>query len=111
MQAELSKGGDSLLSKVMAAFARPTRLVSSQAVSPDAQVDAQLFEADEERQLQAAYHEVASKVDHYKLLTMIWLYLAITGYDSAALRTCEWHLGGVLGVLSANCRQPSSLRQ
>lgn len=63
MQAELSKGGDSLLSKVMAAFARPTRLVSSQAVSPDAQVDAQLFEADEERQLQAAYHEVASKVD------------------------------------------------
>ena len=68
MQAELSKGGDSLLSKVMAAFARPTRLVSSQAVSPDAQVDAQLFEADEERQLQAAYHEVASKVDHYKLL-------------------------------------------
>lgn len=46
----------------MAAFARPTRLVSSQAVDPDAQVDDQLFELEEEDQLQLAYQQVASQV-------------------------------------------------
>ncbi len=62
MQAELSRGSSSVLSKVMAAFARPTRLVSSQAVDADAQVDEQLFEIEEERQLLASYQQVASKV-------------------------------------------------
>ena len=55
-------GSSSMLSKVMAAFARPTRLVSSQAMDADAQVDEQLFEVEEERQLLASYQRVASKV-------------------------------------------------
>lgn len=62
MQAELSRGSSSVLSKVMAAFARPTRLVSSQAMDSNAQVDEQLFEVEEERQLLASYQQVASKV-------------------------------------------------
>ena len=62
LQAELSRGSSSVLSKVMAAFARPTRLVSSQAMDADAQVDEQLFEVEEERQLLASYQQVASKV-------------------------------------------------
>ncbi|DBA71104.1 TPA: hypothetical protein ACH3X2_011520 [Trebouxia sp. C0005] len=62
LQAELSRGSSSVLSKVMAAFARPTRLVSSQAVDADAQVDEHLFELEEERQLLASYQQVAAKV-------------------------------------------------
>ena len=61
-QAELSKGSDSLLSKVMAAFARPTRLCNSQKIDSSTDVDAQLFELEEERQLQVAFQQVASKV-------------------------------------------------
>ena len=64
VQAEISKGSDSLLSKVMAAFARPTRLVNSQKIDGSTTVDAQLFELEEERQLQAAFQRVASKVWH-----------------------------------------------
>ena len=60
----MSKGSVGVLSKVMAAFARPTRLVNSQAASSNAQVDDELFEAEEERQLQAAYQRVASKVGY-----------------------------------------------
>ena len=57
-----SKGSDSLLSKVMAAFARPTRLCNSQKIDSSTDVDAQLFELEEERQLQVAFQQVASKV-------------------------------------------------
>ncbi len=62
LQDELSRGSSSVLSKVMAAFARPTRLVGSQAMDSSAQVDEQLFEVEEERQLLASYQQVASKV-------------------------------------------------
>ena len=62
VQAELSKGSDSLLSKVMAAFARPTRLCNSQKIDVSTDVNAQLFELEEERQLQMAFQQVASKV-------------------------------------------------
>lgn len=61
-QAEMSKGEAGLLSKVMAAFARPTRLVNSQKVGPDTQVDDKLFQEEEERQLHLVYQQVASQV-------------------------------------------------
>ena len=46
----------------MAAFARPTRLVNSQKVDPTTQVDDQLFQEEEEKQLQLVYQQVASEV-------------------------------------------------
>lgn len=51
-----------MLTKVMAAFARPTRLVKSQKVDPSTKVDDKLFEVEEERQLQLVYQQVASQV-------------------------------------------------
>ena len=51
-----------MLTKVMAAFARPTRLVKSQKMDPSTEIDDKLFEVEEERQLQAVFRQVASKV-------------------------------------------------
>lgn len=58
----MSKGEDGMLTKIMAAFARPTRLVKSQKMSPSTEVDDKLFEVEEERQLQMVYQQVASQV-------------------------------------------------
>ena len=58
----MSKGDNSVMSKVMAAFARPTRLVNSQKIDSKAAVDECLFEEEEERQLQLAYQQVVSQV-------------------------------------------------
>ena len=58
----MSKGEDGLLTKVMAAFARPTRLVKSQKLDPSTEVEDNLFEVEEERQLQSVYQQVASQV-------------------------------------------------
>lgn len=58
----MGKGENSMMSKVMAAFARPTRLVNSQKADPNMAVDEGLFEEEEERQLQIAYQQVASQV-------------------------------------------------
>ena len=52
----------------MAAFARPTRLVSSQKMDNTTQVDQKLFEEEEESQLQLAYQQVASKVNNVQSL-------------------------------------------
>lgn len=60
----MSKGEEGMLTKVMAAFARPTRLVKSQKVDPSTEVDDKLFEVEEERQLQVVYQQVASQVKH-----------------------------------------------
>ena len=62
VQVELSNGSNSLLNKVMAAFARPTRLVSSQKIQSGQQVDAQLFEVEEEHRLREALQQVSTKV-------------------------------------------------
>lgn len=61
-QVEMSKGEDGLLTRVMAAFARPTRLVNSQKVDLSTEVDDKLFEVEEEHQLQLVYQQVASQV-------------------------------------------------
>lgn len=58
----MSKGEDGMLTKIMAAFARPTRLVKSQKMSPSTEVDDKLFEVEEERQLEMVYQQVASQV-------------------------------------------------
>ncbi|KAL3155346.1 hypothetical protein ABBQ38_010907 [Trebouxia sp. C0009 RCD-2024] len=63
LQAELSKGEGGPLSRVMAAFARPTRLVNSQKVDPTTQVDEQLFQEEEEKQLHRVYRQVVSQVN------------------------------------------------
>ena len=62
VQVELSNGSNSLLIKVMAAFARPTRLVSSHKIQFGQQVDAQLFENEEEHRLREALQQVSTKV-------------------------------------------------
>ena len=62
LQVEMSKGEDGMLTQVMAAFARPTRLVKSQKLDPSTEVDDNLFEVEEERQLQTVYQQVASQV-------------------------------------------------
>lgn len=62
MQAELDKGERGSLSTVMAAFARPTRLVRAQAVPPSDTLEAALFELAEEEELQTVYQQVASQV-------------------------------------------------
>lgn len=58
----MSKGEGGMLTKVMAAFARPTRLVKSQKLDPGAEVDDNLFEEEEERQLQLVFQQVVSQV-------------------------------------------------
>lgn len=62
LQAELDKGEGGSLSTVMAAFARPTRLVRAQATPPPDSVDSALFELPEEQQLLTVYQEVAAQV-------------------------------------------------
>lgn len=62
LQVEMKKGSDGQLSTVMAAFARPTRLVRSQPLDPSCQVNPQLFELQEEHQLLQAFQQVKSKV-------------------------------------------------
>lgn len=58
----MSKGEGGPLSRVMAAFARPTRLVNSQMVDPTTQVDDQVFQEEEEKQLHLVYRQVVSQV-------------------------------------------------
>lgn len=63
MQAASSEGSDGVLSRVMVAFSRPTRIVRGKDVSAAWTVDESKFELEEERALWSAYQEVAEKVD------------------------------------------------
>jgi glycyl-tRNA synthetase len=63
LQAASSEGEGGLLSRVMVAFARPTRIVRGKEVSASWAVDEARFELEEERALWGAYREAAAKVD------------------------------------------------
>jgi glycyl-tRNA synthetase len=62
LQAALDEGEEGPIRTVMAALARPTRIVRGKASEAATAVDPALFELKEERQLWAAYEEAAAQL-------------------------------------------------